>query len=137
MNPYEKTKYRELVKQYKICNEYYLSGQFKEKADKLFGEKSSCLSERRNADPMEHGHLDECIGCKFYVPAKEELMQYVEKARGKAEEYLASIKRGLNLGTGRKDWYLRNEFDHETLMLGTYVARYQLAINLVRNSKEA
>jgi hypothetical protein len=101
--------------------------------------RSVCVSERRQADAedlrdcIEQGHLEECMGCKFYRPAREELTAFMEEQKHKADESAKRVLESMNRATVLKgvDVSLEELF----LSVQTEASRYRMGCGMKAEEK--
>lgn len=86
-----------------IINDYQLSRDIA-----VDPETSICKSSKREADfdnvddCIEQNHLEDCIGCKYFIPSKKYIEEYMEKTKKEADESVQKIVDFMNLASSRK-----------------------------------
>ena len=96
--------------------------------------KSVCTSRKRimneeNLDDcIAQGHLADCMGCKFYRPAKEELDAFMNLQKKKADESAKKVIEFMNSTMSIKN----KEFSLDELFLAvqTDATRYRMGCNI-------
>lgn len=84
-----------IIQMQKRINEKEQNGiddYFKSSNSSLDIDRSFCTSPKREFDNsniddcVEQGHMEDCIGCKFYIPSKMELDRFLSEQKRKADE---------------------------------------------------
>lgn len=101
--------------------------------------KSVCISQKRMMDEenlddcIEQGHLAECMGCKFYRPAKSELKRFIETQQKKADESAKCVMEFMNntMSAKNKELTLEEIF----LNVQTDASRFRMGCNIKAEEK--
>lgn len=105
------------------------------------GEDSRCVSERRFAnkadlsDCVAQGHLEDCMGCRYYRPSREELADFMETQKKKADESAKRVIDFMNRAIKAKnpDFSLEEAF----LSVQTDASRYRMACDISAKERYA
>lgn len=92
--------------------------------------KAVCLSQKRIVDKenlddcINEGHLQECLGCKYYIPTQKELDAFLDENKRKADDRAIEVIKYLNDTSKLKD----NGVNLEELLLEvyTYASTYRM-----------
>lgn len=101
--------------------------------------KSVCTSRKRIRDEenlddcVEQGHLEDCMGCKFYRPTKAELDAFMSSQKKKADDSAKRVIEFMNniLRIKNKDLTLEEIF----LTVQTDATRYRMGCNMKAEEK--
>lgn len=93
-------------------------------------EKSVCVSEKRAVDKknfedcIKEGHLQECLGCKYYYPVQKELDDFLENNKIKADKYAIDLINLLNDTSKLKE--KDKSLEEALLQVQTYGSLYRV-----------
>lgn len=99
----------------------------------------SCLSERRIADRedisdcIKEGHLEECMGCRYYRPSEESLKEFMEVQKKRADDGAKRMIEFMNNTMKTKGQSLSME--ELFLAAQTDACRYRMGCNLYVKEK--
>jgi hypothetical protein len=101
--------------------------------------KSICTSHKRQVDEenlddcIEHGHLADCMGCKYYRPTKNELESFMNLQQKKADDSAKRVIEFMNntLSLKNKELTLEEVF----LSVQTDATRYRVGCNIEAEEK--
>lgn len=127
--------------QKKLDYEWRYSKEQYEQSDQMvaYTGKSVCASHKRMIDEtnlddcVEQGHLADCMGCKFYRPAKSELESFVMSQQKKADESAKRVIEFMNntMSIKNKDLTLEEVF----LSVQMDATRYRMGCNIKAEEK--
>jgi hypothetical protein len=95
---------------------------------------SVCTSRKREIDNknlddcVEQGHLEDCMGCKYYLPSKKELDRFLEQQKEKANESAKRVIEFMNntLSVKNREISLEEKF----LQVQTDATRYRMGCDI-------
>lgn len=103
-------------------------------------DESICVSNRREMDAedltdcIKQEHLEDCMGCKFYRPSKQELDAFMNTQKKKSDE---SSKRVIEFMNNTMSLKNRNTTIEEVFLeVQTDATRYRMGCNIIAEEKQ-